>query len=329
MNVSEEKFKYFPTSWYPVLLSEELQENEHKLVNVFNTTLVFFRNTKKIVGVMQPHCSHMGTSFKAGKVCGEHLVCPLHLREYDVNGVCKNIPGIAQIPSNAHQISFHVKEYAGIIFIFLGSQVTFDFPLFNKITSHEISYSHPATYVLDTPYQALIFNGFDTHHLGCIHSREILNDPIFRSQKHLMTAEYSMGVLVNNWYDFLVKYVSSEKNDIFLECFGGNFLIISNKTIKDNILITSVPISYQQSRIFLTTIGNKETEFFKSLFQPFRQWFTTFLGVSFLKPDIKIIENMRPDLRNFHSVQDKGAALFWDYWDLLERDKHFQDQIRL
>jgi phenylpropionate dioxygenase-like ring-hydroxylating dioxygenase large terminal subunit len=271
----------------------------------------------------------MGTSFKAGKVCGDHLVCPLHLREYAVSGACKKIPGITQIPNNAHQSALKVKEFAGIIFVFLGSQPSFDFPMFSKATQEDIAFSQPATYVLNTPYQALIFNGFDTHHLGCIHSREILTDPIFQSQKHLMTAEYSMGVLVNNWYDFLVKHISSEKNDIFLECFGGNFLIISNKTIKDNILICSVPITYSQSRIFLTTIGNKESHFLKSLFQPFRQWLTTFLGVSFLKPDIKIIENMRPDLRNFHSVQDKGAALFWEYWDQLERDKHFQDQIRL
>lgn len=327
MNLNEDKFKYFPSSWYPILLSNEIAINEHKEIEVFNTTLTVFRNESNEVGIIKPFCSHMGTRFRSGKVCGKHLVCPLHLREYSPDGQCKKIPGSENIPHNAHQLAFKVKEFAGIIFAFLGNEVAFEFPAFNKVQKNA-SFSKAAHYELQTPYQALIFNGFDTHHLGCIHSREILTEPVFKSQGHLMTAEYSMGVIINNWYDRLVKLLSKTRNDIYLECFGGNFLVISNKSIKDNILITSVPITYNKSRIFLLAIGEKETGVIKPLLQSVRQWITTFLGVSFLKPDIRIIEDMRPDMRNFLGVQDKGAALFWDYWDRLERQKDFQDQIR-
>jgi nitrite reductase/ring-hydroxylating ferredoxin subunit len=319
-------FNYFPDSWYPVLLSQELKKLAHIEVKVFNTEIILFRAEDHSIGALKPICSHMGTRFRAGKVCKNFLQCPLHLREFDKQGQCQKILGTEEIPTNAHLFHLKTHEYAGIIFVFLGEK-PFKFPEFNKVKS-EVSYSKPAHYFLNTPYQALIFNGFDTHHLGCIHSREILNEPIFNIAKNVMTAEYSMGVLVNSFYDKFVKLMSSHKNDIFLECFGGNFLIITNKSTKDNILITSVPITYTKSRIFLTALSEKENGFLNSNLQKLRLAITTYLGVRFLKPDIKIIEEMRPDIRNFNGQQDKGAALFWNYWDQLERSTDFQNNLR-
>lgn len=328
MNILENKYKFFPKSWYPILLSSELSVGEVKEIEAFQSSFIIYRSEDKIAKAVFSHCPHMGTKFLAGKVKENNLQCPLHLREFNNLGHCVLIPGAKEIPKNAHVNSFPVHEEAGIIFIFLGSAPSFPFPQFSRV-KEKIIFSKPASYFLNTPYQALIFNGFDTHHLGCIHHREILTEPIFSYNDYLLTAQYTMGVLAQTVYDWFVKILNSDRNEIYLECYGGNFLIITNKNTKDNILITSVPITYTKSRIFLTTVTeNSSTNLFLLLPLMLRLKITTMLGVSFLRPDIKIIENMRPDLRNFLSTQDKGAAVFWDFWDKLPRDEIFQTQLR-
>lgn len=325
MNEQDFKFNYFPESWYPVLLSTELKVDEIKTLKAFAGELILFRGEDSRVGAMLPVCPHMGTHMKSGKISGNHLICPLHHRRYGYDGKCKKVPGSNEIPENAHSISLPVHEEVGIVFVFLGREASFPFPEFRRAGSQK-AYSRPASYDLNTPYQSVLFNGFDTHHLECIHSRRILTEPVFKHDKFILTAEYSMGVVVNSFYDWLVKILSTEKNDVHLECYGGNVLIITNDKTKDNILITSYPVNYKQSRIFLTSVTEKKSDF--SFGQWLRLKITTWMGVRFLRPDILIIDDMRPHVRNFFPHQDKGATVFWNYWDQLPRDADLQDLIR-
>jgi len=55
------------------------------------------------------------------------------------------------------------------------------------------------------------------------------------------------------------------------------------------------------------------------LFQSFRLKFTTYLGMSFLKPDEIIVEEMRPDIRSLHPKQDLCVLKFWTFWDSLPK----------
>lgn len=321
----EDKFKYFPASWYPILKSNELADGELKCVSAFAGELVFFRDSERQANCVFSICPHMGTHFKGGKVNNGKLICPLHLREYGASGKCVHVPGLKDVPQNSHPSSLPVHEELGIIFVFLGSEIGFEFPTFSRAPKQKI-FSNSKSYFLNTPYQALLFNGFDTHHLDCIHNRKIVVEPIFKKDGMKLTAEYSMGVIVKTFYDWLVKTLSSEQNDVYLECFGGNFLIITNKKTEDNILISSYPVDYQMSRIFLTSVTEKKNS--SQMGAKLRLAITTWMGVEFLKPDIKIIEKMNPKIRNFHSSQDKGAAIFWDYWDQLPRDSKIQDLMR-
>jgi phenylpropionate dioxygenase-like ring-hydroxylating dioxygenase large terminal subunit len=329
MNVTEKKYKYFPASWYPIFHSDELRKGQSKVVKAFSGEFIMWRGHDGTVGAVMSHCPHMGTHFKGGKVEGNNLVCPLHLRKYGTGGKCTLVPGSDKIPENAHTQKIHVHEDVGIIFVFLGKEIAFPFPEFPRAKKDK-AFAKASSYYLNTPYQALLFNGFDTHHLGCIHNRSILTDPVFKKDGHLLTGEYSMGVIVRTFYDWLVKTLSTERNDVYLECYGGNFLVITNKKTNDNILITSFPVTYQQSRIFLTAVTeNKDSHFLAQFGQWLRLAITTYMGVKFLEPDIKIIDQMRPDLRNFYSTQDKGASVFWDYWDDLPRDEVLQDSLRI
>ena len=104
-------------------------------------------------------------------------------------------------------------------------------------------------------------------------------------------------------------------------------MVITLKDTKDNILISSVPIDDKHSRIFLTSTSTPERTFLKRIGQKFRQKLTTYLGVEFLKPDIDIIENMKPEYRGLYAEQDIGVIEFWKYWDKLPRNPEFQEKF--
>ncbi len=319
-------YKYFPQSWYPICLSSEIKKNEIKEIEAFSTKLIIFRNQKNEIGVIKKYCPHMGTNLKNSKMGSDGPICPFHLREFDKNGKCLRMYGHDKIPNNAHTKSLEVIEKFKIIFVFWGDKIGFEFPKFSRLDDQEkYVCSKPANYKLNTPYHSLLFNGFDTHHLGCIHSRVVSEDPIFKTpERNLMTADYAMEALPNRFYDLIVSKLNTSKNIVNLKCWGGNFLIIQLENTKDNILITSMPINNKESKIFLTSITNPIGN---SLFRLIRLKFTTFLGVEFLRPDIDIIEGMRPEIKSLYGELDKGVIEFWKYWENLPRDKEFQNSF--
>ena len=224
-------------------------------------------------------------------------------------------------------MSLPVEEAFGLIFVFLGDKVEFDFPKLPRVENkEEMIFSSPASYYLNTPYYSLLFNGFDTHHLNCIHNREVSGEvKIDSPQDFLLTADYSMKVAPNRLYDKFVRLINTKENVVHLDCWGGNLLYITLKNTKDNIVITSLPISRNRSRIFLTSV-TKKGQF--NIFRKFRLALSTWLGVEFLKPDINIIENMRPENRALYNKQDQSVIKFWQFWDNLPRNLEFQEKFR-
>lgn len=321
----EELFEYFPESWYPLCLSSEVGKSEVRTIKAFSSEIVCYRNEDGKAAVIKQYCPHMGTNLSNAKVTKEGLQCPFHLRTFDTHGKCLGMYQHDKVPANAHTQSLSVVEKFGIIFAYFGAEPKFEFPKFSRLENQEeYRSSYVANYNLNTPYQSLLFNGFDTHHLGCIHSRVVSDNPLFKVENdYLLSAEYSMKVLPNTFYDKLVGLINTKENHVRLECWGGNFLIITLKDTKDNILITSFPISRNRSRIFLTSMSTP-AKGFKSLFQRFRLKISTILGVEFLKPDIRIINDMKPEIRGLYNELDPGVVSFWQYWDKLPRNPDFQ-----
>jgi phenylpropionate dioxygenase-like ring-hydroxylating dioxygenase large terminal subunit len=89
-----------PMGWYFVDYSENLKPGELRNINCFGQEWVLFRSEDGAkVGVTDPYCPHLGAHIgHGGKVCGEHVRCPFHHWEYDVNGWCKKIPYAKLMP---------------------------------------------------------------------------------------------------------------------------------------------------------------------------------------------------------------------------------------
>src|ERR1700688_1290565 len=84
----------FRRHWTPVLMAEELPENDCPpvRVKVLSERLVAFRDSRGRLGLIAEFCPHRGASlwFGRNEECG--LRCPYHGWKFDVDGQCMEVP---------------------------------------------------------------------------------------------------------------------------------------------------------------------------------------------------------------------------------------------
>ena len=125
--------------WQPVALSSELGELPIK-VRMFGETLVLFRARNGQVGLLEPHCSHRGTSLEFG-ICEENgLRCCYHGWLFGVDGTILETPGDPPESTLRHSLchgAYPVHEYKGLIFGYFGPPALKpEFPVYD-------SFEHP------------------------------------------------------------------------------------------------------------------------------------------------------------------------------------------
>ena len=320
--------EYYPEAWYPVCLSKEIRRGQVRRLEAFDSQIVIFRTESGQVGVVSRYCPHMGTDLTRAAVVDEQLRCPFHHRAFDSSGRLKEVPGASRMPRNCDLGTMPVTERFGLVFIFLGEKPSFDFPPFSRVTG-EAAYSACETKTMRTPYHALLFNGFDTHHLGCIHNREVREPPVlFNNNVYHYGAEFTMHVAVEKFYDVLIKWSGADVSPVRLDCWGGNFVVITNERTKDNVMIASYPMNRNLSRVFLVAVTEQESgSWLRRMLQRVRLRLTAYLGMAFLKPDEDIIEDMRPDIKKLSAELDQGVIQFWRYWEKLPRDRSIHHRV--
>ena len=84
----------FRQYWLPVLLAEELPENDCAPVRVklLGELMIAFRDTEGRYGLIDEFCAHRGVSLWFGRNEESGLRCPYHGWKYDVSGQCVEIP---------------------------------------------------------------------------------------------------------------------------------------------------------------------------------------------------------------------------------------------
>ena len=319
--------EYYPEAWYPICTSKELPKGKVRCIEAFDSKLILFRGENGNAGVVSRYCPHMGTDLTRGEVIGSRLRCPFHQRVYSTEGKLEKAPDYTEIPSDCDLGTLPLHEHLGIVFIFLGEKPTFDFPKCSRVKEN-LTHSICLTRTLRTPYHALIFNGFDIHHLRCIHNRDVKEAPVLSHDNIFhYAAEFTMEIAVGKIYDVLLKLCKAEYSPVRLDCWGGNLVIITNDRTKDNVLIASYPINKNLSRIFIVAVSEKESGFMKAFKQRILLRLTAHFGLAFLKPDEKIIADMRPDIKKLSPEMDRGVVEFWKYWEGLPRDKAIHHKV--
>lgn len=309
----------FPASWYPLCRSTDLAPGRVIPCEAFGHRLAVFRTATGQVGAMLAQCAHMGADLAQGRVVGERLRCPLHEWEYGLAGQCEHIPGIANIPARARQVTLMCAEQYGLVFAFLGGEPTFDFPLF-EASDHHV-YSRAYVMDFDTPYQVLAANSFDSQHFSTVHHRELLAPPtVKRESAHHFGVAFNARVHGDEFHDRFLRWIGVDIVELSAHCWGGNNILAYNARTHARILFTLLPLAEQRTRVFIVNVlASRTAPTAPSLVRRALLAGMHELTVAFLKPDIAVMRQLQFKLGVLLPDLDHCFIEWVRYWKALPR----------
>ena len=161
--------------WYPVCLSDEINEGPKK-ATILGLEFVAFRDHKGNAHCLSNVCVHRGGSLAHG-ICHDDgtIACPYHGWRFDGSGKCQKIPSLgpgSKVPKRAKVDSYPVQEKYGIVFAFLGDQPEKERPELYDIEEFEADgwrSNYPKIIDVEYNYERSIENGLDPAHNEFVH----------------------------------------------------------------------------------------------------------------------------------------------------------------
>ena len=122
--------KLLRTFWHPVGRSEDLSPGEAKAVRVMGEDLTLYRGESGRAFLVGGRCPHRLTLLANGWVQGDEVRCMYHGWKFDGAGRCTERPAERDVGRSIGIASHPVREYAGLIFSYLGEgePPVFDLP---------------------------------------------------------------------------------------------------------------------------------------------------------------------------------------------------------
>src|SRR4249919_4394087 len=121
--------RLFRSYWTPVLLADELPENDGPpvRVKVLSERLIAFRDSRGAYGLIDEFCPHRGANLYFGRneECG--LRCAYHGWKFDVDGNCVDLP--TSPPESAYKdtiklLAYPTREWGDMIWVYMGPRET-------------------------------------------------------------------------------------------------------------------------------------------------------------------------------------------------------------
>jgi len=114
--------EYLRRFWHPVILSSELGDLPRR-VRILGEDLVAFRDRRGVIGLLELHCPHRGTSLEFGLVGERGIRCCYHGWLFDCDGTILETPGEPADSTLKDRLchgAYPVHEYAGLVFAYMG-----------------------------------------------------------------------------------------------------------------------------------------------------------------------------------------------------------------
>ncbi len=254
-------------AWHFVASSRELKEGAVLSARVGTREVVLYRASGR-VSALDPHCAHMGARLSAGKVEGEHLVCPLHGWRYRGDG---QVAG-----GRACVRSWPVAERLGAILVFNGREPLFEPP-------QELPQFHwrsVGSTDIGAPWYALTANAFDTHHYEAVHRRRLLEPALIeRPNDYRFACSYVSYATGSELSDRLMNWLAGGKIRVRMECYGGPlFVVRSRLKARESALLVGMEATSQGSTRLRLSVGSASGGLVSLL--------TSYLYTAFLSRDL-------------------------------------------
>jgi phenylpropionate dioxygenase-like ring-hydroxylating dioxygenase large terminal subunit len=165
--------EYMRRFWQPFCLSEELTDVP-KVVRILHERLVAFRDRSGQIGLLQPHCSHRGTSLEFGIVQQRGIRCCYHGWLYDVDGRILETPcepKESRIKDTLFHGAYPAFERNGVVFGYFGPpEARPDFPEYDAYTMPAGTRLVPFSNLYECNWLQVYENLIDHFHSAVLHN---------------------------------------------------------------------------------------------------------------------------------------------------------------
>ena len=174
--------------WIPILLAEELPENECPPVRVklLSERLLAWRDSRGRCALIDEFCAHRGVSLWFGRNEENGLRCPYHGWKYDSTGQCVEVPSEPPESGFCQRIklkSYPLVESGGILWAYMGPpQAEPKLPVF-EWTEVPATHRYFSKRWQECNYLQAMEGGLDSSHVSFLHSGELHTDPLHRGTK--------------------------------------------------------------------------------------------------------------------------------------------------
>lgn len=314
---------YLKNLWYVAFYGSELKKKKLAAKEIMNEKIVFGRDDNGKVFALKNNCPHRGVPLSDGWFDGKCIQCCYHGWQFDTNGVCQNIPAIAEgsnIQFNKIKAPYYpCKEVNGIVWVYMADKKVSENTQLNKLpdllVESDEHFLHVDKVVLPCNIDHSVIGLIDPAHVTFVHQSWF-----WRSKKSLRIKEKNFEPSEMGFK--MARHKPSGNSKGYKVLKGGtsteiDFQIPGNRIehikIGDNKKIISITT--------LTPLNDTHTELnqfvysnlgiFKVLWWPLRMFGKTFIG-----QDVGIFNKLKNGLENNPNlmlVGDPDAQARWYY----------------
>ena len=180
--------KLFRCYWLPVLLAEELPENDCPPVRVkiLSERLLAFRDTQGRLGLIDEFCAHRGVSLWFGRNEENGLRCPYHGWKYDVTGQCVDVPSEPEESGYCRKIklkSYPMIERGSVLWAYMGPPDKEPPPPEYEFAAVPPAQRYVSKRLQESNWLQAMEGGIDSSHVSFLHRGDLNSDPLFRGAK--------------------------------------------------------------------------------------------------------------------------------------------------
>jgi phthalate 4,5-dioxygenase oxygenase subunit len=175
----------FRRYWIPLLLADELPENECPpvRVKVLSERLIAWRDTQGRYALTDEFCAHRGVSLWFGRNEENGLRCPYHGWKYDYTGQCIEVPSEPAESGFCHKIklkSYPLVERGGILWTYMGPPDLIPAPPSFEWAQLPAPHCYNSKRWQECNYLQAMEGGIDSSHVSFLHSGELHTDPLHK-----------------------------------------------------------------------------------------------------------------------------------------------------
>src|SRR6266446_6182618 len=165
--------EYLRRFWQPICFSDDLRDLPLR-VTILGEDLVAFRDLRGVVGLLELHCPHRGTSLEFGLISATGIRCCYHGWLFDVDGTILETPGEPANSTLKDRLchgAYPIHEYNGIVFAYMGPpDQQPPFPMYDSFTRPGYRLIPGQKYFYPCNWLQILENAMDPVHTAFLHT---------------------------------------------------------------------------------------------------------------------------------------------------------------